>query len=68
MYTNCIEICLQVRITERILSPALELNEPGHEQTRKKNKTSEPRSRGKGALRVYNKLREDILRMELLPG
>ncbi len=34
----------------------------------KKNKTSEPRSRGKGALRVYNKLREDILRMELLPG
>jgi DNA-binding GntR family transcriptional regulator len=34
----------------------------------KKNKTSESRSRGKGALRVYNKLREDILRMELLPG
>jgi len=33
-----------------------------------KNKTSEPRSRGKGALRVYNKLREDILRMELEPG
>jgi DNA-binding GntR family transcriptional regulator len=33
-----------------------------------KNKTGEPRTRGKGALRVYNKLREDILRMELLPG
>ena len=26
------------------------------------------RSRGKGALRVYDKLREDILRMELSPG
>lgn len=32
------------------------------------NTTSAPRSRGKGALRVYNKLREDILRMDLLPG
>lgn len=34
----------------------------------KKKKTSESRSRGQGALRVYNKLREDILRMELAPG
>lgn len=34
----------------------------------KKKKTSEAQSRGQGALRVYSKLREDILRMELAPG
>ena len=34
----------------------------------KKKKFNESRSRGKGALRVYTKLREDILRMELAPG
>lgn len=34
----------------------------------KKKKSGESRSRGKGALRVYTKLREDILRMELAPG
>ena len=35
---------------------------------KKESAASAPRTRGKGALRVYNKLREDILRMELLPG
>ncbi len=34
----------------------------------KKKKTSEAQSRGQGALRVYSKLRDDILRMELAPG
>jgi DNA-binding GntR family transcriptional regulator len=32
------------------------------------DKADQPRTRGKGALRVYTKLREDILRMALLPG
>ena len=34
----------------------------------KKPKSDTPRTRGEGAIRVYNKLREDILRMELAPG
>ncbi len=34
----------------------------------KKPKTGAPRTRGEGAIRVYTKLREDILRMELAPG
>jgi len=34
----------------------------------KKTKSSAPRTRGEGAIRVYTKLREDILRMELAPG
>ncbi len=33
-----------------------------------KDKNEAPRSRGKGAIKVYEKLREDILRMELPPG
>jgi len=33
-----------------------------------KNTVAKTRSRGKGAIKVYNKLREDILRMELPPG
>ncbi len=34
----------------------------------KKDNVDSPRSRGKGAITVYNKLREDILRLDLPPG
>ncbi len=48
-----------------ILNSFMELimNEPS-----KKSKPVTPRTRGEGAIRVYNKLREDILRMNLEPG
>ncbi len=38
------------------------------DKTSDKKKANQPRSRGKGASRVYAKLREDILRLELPPG
>jgi len=37
-------------------------------KTTVRKETAEPRSRGKGAIRVYNRLREDILSLKLPPG